>query len=850
MKITPTFLEFVPSSSEASELNSVPDARRYVPEADGDIPQFVNSDKGKQVVAQYRAGIDQLRDFLLANKAPRRATAIEALRTFEGRVLEGQAGFYSSRISHVYNDGKSALDTLCAEVRNPDIPISTRISVVENLAEGLVVCSEGTVANLVMAAQDLRMSTGGMRVYAKKAWDEIFEQSVLEFCNRKHGGDRNYANSEIHYVNGYRNCLAKDFGIAGRTDAFVSPHAIEEHLDEARSFVAERVSADALVRYMAEGCLAEVREHLKDYVDRPLTADEAWQCYQKCENSLEESLKHRYGKIDVLVLISESEGKGTEDAPYTVIDQPTLLMRAIAYNLMRDADVLEEEEFLSLYQEYPDAGPKEIKRITDENFYVKEHREGKSHYRNPYPSDLPFPHEMPLNLLKAALMSTTDPQQLCQIEPATLWAKMREEEGADVLDNFTHPAVRRYRAADQTNNNALEELALEEIMRDQPERQQQSLSNLIGNGEIALSCRIAESLDFADWQDSNGENVLHRAARMGCSEVLDKLLPRMAQSTPRSDGCVSFLINALLMTRPPVAERNKDGETPLMLAALSGDEATVRVLLKHVRVDEKSKVGMTALMYAASRGHHQVTQMLLDMKANPRAQDHQCRTALHMVRDVTTARVLIAAGANVNAKNEYEETPLMTAVDTNNAALVDLLASMSDLKRTNDDGETALIRAARGRPASVAVLLARGADVNYQPSSEWTPLAAAASFGDVDIVQRLIDKGATIDKISVDGMTALCLAADCGSVDVVKLLLQKGADPSLVDEEGNSPLMLAAIHGHHEVVAALLAGRRPGTSDGLDEALRLAGEHGHAAVLNLLQAALHAPMSDDRAEPA
>ena len=146
MKITPTFLEFVPSSSEASELNSVPDARRYVPEDDGDIPQFVNSDKGKQVVAQYRAGIDQLRDFLLANKAPRRATAIEALRTFEGRVLEGQAGFYSSRISHVYNDGKSALDTLCAEVRNPDIPISTRISVVENLAEGLVVCSEGTTS--------------------------------------------------------------------------------------------------------------------------------------------------------------------------------------------------------------------------------------------------------------------------------------------------------------------------------------------------------------------------------------------------------------------------------------------------------------------------------------------------------------------------------------------------------------------------------------------------------------------------------------------------------------------------------------------------------------------------------
>jgi ankyrin repeat protein len=561
------------------------------------------------------------------------------------------------------------------------------------------------------------------------------------------------------------------------------------------------------------------------------------------------SLQCRYGKIDVLVLVSESEGKGTEDAPYTVIDQPTLLMRAIAYNL-GDAGVLEKEKFLSLYSEHTDAGPKQIKRITDENFYVKESRDDKVHYRNPYPSDLAFPHAMPLNLLKAALMSTTDPEQLRQIDPGTLWAKMREDESVDLLDNLTHPAVRRYRAADQQNNIALESLALEEVMRDPPERQEQALFKLMGNGEIALSVRIAELLDSAEWHDSNGENVLHRAARLGCNEVLDKLLPRMAEAAPGADGCISFFVNACLMKKPPVAERNKDGETPLMLAALSGDDATVRSLLKHVkRVDEKSNAGMTALMYAASRGHQQVMQLLLDMNANPKAQDRQCRTALHMARDVATARVLIAAGANVNARNEYEETPLMTAVDTDDAALVDLLASMSELNRTDDDGDTALIRAARGKRAALGALLARGADVNYQPSSGWTPLAAAAGVGDVDIVQHLIDKGAEIDKISVDGMTALCLAADCGSVDVVSLLLQKNADRTLVDDEGNSPLLLAAMQGHHEVVAALVAGRRPGTPDGLEAALFFARQRGHEAVVNLLRPVLRNQVRDDSPEP-
>ncbi|KAK3237557.1 hypothetical protein CYMTET_52372, partial [Cymbomonas tetramitiformis] len=54
-------------------------------------------------------------------------------------------------------------------------------------------------------------------------------------------------------------------------------------------------------------------------------------------------------------------------------------------------------------------------------------------------------------------------------------------------------------------------------------------------------------------------------------------------------------------------------------------------------------------------------------------------------------------------------------------------------------------------------------------------------------------------------MTPLYAAASNGQKEVVEALLAKGAQVDLADKEGMTPLYRAAYNGHKEVVEALLA---------------------------------------------
>ena len=64
-------------------------------------------------------------------------------------------------------------------------------------------------------------------------------------------------------------------------------------------------------------------------------------------------------------------------------------------------------------------------------------------------------------------------------------------------------------------------------------------------------------------------------------------------------------------------ERDRYGQTALMLAALRGQAEVVRVLLEHgVELDVTAKYGLSALMLAVVNRHTQVAKQLLDAGAN------------------------------------------------------------------------------------------------------------------------------------------------------------------------------------------------------------------------------------------
>ena len=96
----------------------------------------------------------------------------------------------------------------------------------------------------------------------------------------------------------------------------------------------------------------------------------------------------------------------------------------------------------------------------------------------------------------------------------------------------------------------------------------------------------------------------------------------------------------------------------------------------------------------------------------------------------------------------------------------------------------------------VKELLERGANPNAKDGDEETPLHYAAAKGSVDIAKLLIDKGANVNAKSVDGFTPLHVAAMKGNLPVVELLLESGADPNAIDQFGRTPAKMAQNQGY------------------------------------------------------
>ena len=81
-------------------------------------------------------------------------------------------------------------------------------------------------------------------------------------------------------------------------------------------------------------------------------------------------------------------------------------------------------------------------------------------------------------------------------------------------------------------------------------------------------------------------------------------------------------VRALIAADPAVVDaKEKDGVTPLWIAAQQGHLEVMKVLLeKGAVVDAKTNDGFTPLLIAAEYGHLEVVRMLLEKGANPNSE--------------------------------------------------------------------------------------------------------------------------------------------------------------------------------------------------------------------------------------
>jgi len=236
------------------------------------------------------------------------------------------------------------------------------------------------------------------------------------------------------------------------------------------------------------------------------------------------------------------------------------------------------------------------------------------------------------------------------------------------------------------------------------------------------------------------------------------------------------------------------GEAPIMTAARSGNPQVVQRLLAAGADPNVGGVrGQTALMWAAGQQHSDVIGVLLEYgadiharsdtwtqvmavpphanPANRQAVPHGGNTALTFaarVGDLTSARMLVNAGANVNDADARGISVLVLAAHSGFDDLVEFVLEQGADPNTAEGGFSALHAAIMRRDEGVAhLLLDNGADPNARITN-WTPT-----------------RRASLDwhfHPSMVGATPFWLAARLTQPGVMRLLVERGADPLFVHE--------------------------------------------------------------------
>lgn len=153
----------------------------------------------------------------------------------------------------------------------------------------------------------------------------------------------------------------------------------------------------------------------------------------------------------------------------------------------------------------------------------------------------------------------------------------------------------------------------------------------------------------------NGDTPLVFAIRMDAKVSTNQVLLR------------SFKINVKVPTLR--------GETPLMLAAIKGDQPLAQKLIE-MGAPVNANFGWTALHYAASTGQTAMTRFLIEKGAQVNARTERGVTPLYMAARIVaspTVDVLLEAGADKTLCNDQGISPEAIAVKRGDSKLAQKL---------------------------------------------------------------------------------------------------------------------------------------------------------------------------------
>ena len=343
----------------------------------------------------------------------------------------------------------------------------------------------------------------------------------------------------------------------------------------------------------------------------------------------------------------------------------------------------------------------------------------------------------------------------------------------------------------------------------------------------------------------DGSTALHWAVERDDVELADLLIRAGARVEAVTREGVTPLRLAAINGSAPLIDRllkggadanarlTTNGDTALMMAARTGNVDAIRVLAE-AGADVNAKEtwgGTTPLMWAVSEGHAAAARTLIEAGADINAQSHFVAAANGRGFEGRTPLTNSAAAKVVDFASGWL-TSLMLAAREGHVELARLLVGAgADVNAVGGDGKTALALAIFNGNFEVASFLVDSkADVNKADAQRFTPLFWAVDRRNMEtapnfpwmvtddplpLIRKLLDAGANPNAIvnntprarmregspRIVFATALMRAAFAADLELVKLLLSYSADPSVVSRDGETMVSAAAglafIHGYH-----------------------------------------------------
>lgn len=209
------------------------------------------------------------------------------------------------------------------------------------------------------------------------------------------------------------------------------------------------------------------------------------------------------------------------------------------------------------------------------------------------------------------------------------------------------------------------------------------------------------------------------------------------------------------------------------------DVDRVRELLEQgANVNQKDEEGWTPLDYVINDDGlpAELVGELLERGANPNLAEEEGTTAL-MVAPTPLIPVLVAHGADVNARDRAGDTPLIQAASHADVErLRVLLEHGAEVNAINGRRNALIVAVESGRTENVRLLLAYGADITPPSGYEWIGVILAAASGDKERVLRLLDQGGLLNVRTSRGESAVTWAVKMGHLDIKRALKDRCAD--------------------------------------------------------------------------